>query len=167
MHIRPVHIWWLGVALFAPSLLIWGAEIGPDAIFGNLDVHRMTLTQVYLPLAAALLGFTFPLVCVRFLRNASWRFTAWAFAGYLGFMLSWATIDIRHQHAQGSALEVDFHSRGIYFTWYFIPPELTKWIERGSEANKITGPNAGGPRPFPVRTSLTTRVGQFGRSVLA
>jgi hypothetical protein len=28
-------------------------------------------------------------------------------------------------------------------------------------ANKITGPNAGGPRPFPIRTSLTARVGQL------
>jgi hypothetical protein len=29
--------------------------------------------------------------------------------------------------------------------------------------NKITGPNAGGPRQFPIRTSLAARVGQFGR----
>jgi hypothetical protein len=29
--------------------------------------------------------------------------------------------------------------------------------------NHITGPNAGGPRQFPIRTPLTTCVGQFGR----
>lgn len=29
--------------------------------------------------------------------------------------------------------------------------------------NLITGPNAGGPRQFPIRTSLTARVGQFRR----
>jgi hypothetical protein len=27
--------------------------------------------------------------------------------------------------------------------------------------NQITGPNAGGPRPFPTRTPLAARVGQF------
>ena len=30
--------------------------------------------------------------------------------------------------------------------------------------NQITGPNAGGPREFPIRTPLTARVGQFRRS---
>jgi len=30
--------------------------------------------------------------------------------------------------------------------------------------NKITGPNAGGPRQFPIRTPLAARVGQFWRS---
>ena len=29
--------------------------------------------------------------------------------------------------------------------------------------NKITGPNAGGPRQFPIRTPLAARVGQFWR----
>ena len=31
-------------------------------------------------------------------------------------------------------------------------------------ANKITGPNAGGPRQLPVRTRSTARVAQFWRS---
>jgi len=31
--------------------------------------------------------------------------------------------------------------------------------------NKITGPNAGGPRRFPILTPLAARVGQFWRSV--
>ena len=31
--------------------------------------------------------------------------------------------------------------------------------------NNITGPNAGGPRQFPIRTPLAARVGQFWRSV--
>jgi len=30
--------------------------------------------------------------------------------------------------------------------------------------NQITGPNAGGPRQFPIRTPLAARVGQFWRS---
>ena len=32
-------------------------------------------------------------------------------------------------------------------------------------ANKITGPNAGGRRQFPIRTPLPARVGQFCRWV--
>ena len=35
-----------------------------------------------------------------------------------------------------------------------------------SGAHKITGPNAGGPRQFPIRTPLAARVGQFCRSAL-
>ena len=31
------------------------------------------------------------------------------------------------------------------------------------EPNKVTGPNAGGPRPFPIRTPLAARVGQLYR----
>jgi hypothetical protein len=33
-------------------------------------------------------------------------------------------------------------------------------------ANKITGPNAGGLRQFPIRTPVGARVGQFCRSAL-
>jgi hypothetical protein len=57
------------------------------------------------------------------------------FIGYLVFMLCWAAIDIRHQHAQGSALDEGSHSRNIYFTWYFVPSQWAEWIERGSAAN--------------------------------
>ena len=32
--------------------------------------------------------------------------------------------------------------------------------------NKITGPNAGGPRQFPIRTQLAARFGQFCRWLL-
>jgi hypothetical protein len=31
--------------------------------------------------------------------------------------------------------------------------------------NQITGPNAGGPRQFPIRTLLAARAGQFHRYV--
>ena len=34
-------------------------------------------------------------------------------------------------------------------------------------ANKITGPNAGGPRQFPIRTPMAARVGQFYRSAIS
>jgi hypothetical protein len=36
----------------------------------------------------------------------------------------------------------------------------------GAMPNKITGPNAGGPRQFPIRTPLAARVGQFWRWAL-
>ena len=29
--------------------------------------------------------------------------------------------------------------------------------------NQVTAPNAGGPRQFPIRTSLAARIGQFYR----
>jgi hypothetical protein len=32
-----------------------------------------------------------------------------------------------------------------------------------SQPNQITGPKAGGPRQFPIRTPLAARVGQFYR----
>jgi hypothetical protein len=41
---------------------------------------------------------------------------------------------------------------------------LMVWFRRKGMkggANKITGPNAGGPRRFPIRTPLAARVGQF------
>ena len=37
-------------------------------------------------------------------------------------------------------------------------------ITHATRSNQITGPNAGGPRQFPIRTPLAARVGQFGRS---
>ena len=43
----------------------------------------------------------------------------------------------------------------------------TRVADTMKEPNKITGPNAGGPRQFPIRTPLAARVGQFWRSVKA
>jgi hypothetical protein len=39
---------------------------------------------------------------------------------------------------------------------------MSQFFER--KPNKITGPNAGGPRQFPNPTPLAARVGQFWRS---
>ena len=36
-------------------------------------------------------------------------------------------------------------------------------VVMNEKPNKITGPNAGGPRQLPIRTPLADRVGQFGR----
>jgi hypothetical protein len=35
--------------------------------------------------------------------------------------------------------------------------------EEMTRSNKVTGPNAGGLRSFPIRTPLAARVGQFCR----
>ena len=38
-----------------------------------------------------------------------------------------------------------------------------RYLRHMTGANKITGPNAGGPRQFPIRTPLAARVGHFHR----
>jgi len=138
MHIRPVHSWWLGVALFTPSLLTWCFILGVGIQKGmvNCPFDLDGIKRVYLPLFAALVGFTVPLVCLRLLRAASWRLTALAFAGYLAVLLSWAFIDIRckhyqiggHEYPNGPMVDGHRHYWHSYFTWYFIP---YKWIEDG------------------------------------
>lgn len=138
MQIRPVHIWWLGVALFVPSVITWGVSLGVFIYKGFFDVpfDWFGITRVYLPFVAAILGFATPILCLRFLKHASCRLTGWAFAGYLSVMLIWATIDIRHQHYQmgghgtssGSAADGHGDYWHVYYTWYFIP---YRWIEQG------------------------------------
>src|SRR5436190_1120224 len=102
MKIRPVHTWWLGLALFAPSVLIWALTLVVFLLRGmwNCPFDWYGITQVYLPLFAAILCFTTPLVCMRLLRSASWRRTAWFFAVYVVVWFSWAVIDVRQSHYQ-------------------------------------------------------------------
>jgi hypothetical protein len=138
MRIHPGHTWWLGVGLFTPSIVIWAIFVGLLIYKGmfsvSFDWH--SIKHLYLPLLAALVGVAAPLVCLRFLRRASWRFTGWAFTGYLAAMLTWAVIDIRHEHYQMGGHDypsgplVDGHRYywHIYYTWYFIP---SRWIEHG------------------------------------
>ncbi len=138
MRIRPVHAWWLGVALFTPSLLIWAITTSMFVYKGmfNCPFDWHGITYVYLPMFAGFVGFVVPLACLRFLRQASWRFTGLVFTGYLAAMLAWAIIDIRHEHYQIGGYDypngplVDGHRyywHG-YYTWYFIP---YRWIENG------------------------------------
>jgi hypothetical protein len=140
MSIRPVHTWWLGVALFTPSVLAW---LIPTALFISKGLFDCPfdwpgITHVYLPMFAAVVGFTVPLVCLWRLRGSSWRVTGWAFACYLAVMLTWGIIDIRQQHYQMGGHDypngprVDGHRYywHVYYTWYFIP---YRWIEQGIE----------------------------------
>lgn len=140
MRIRPVHTWWLGAGLFTPSILIWGYSLSLFIYSGmfsvSFDWHGVT--RFFLPLLAAVLGFTVPLFCMRLLRRASWRLTGLAFAGYLVVMLAWAVIEIRNEHYQMGGHDypngplVDGHRYywHIYYTWYFVP---YRWIEREIE----------------------------------
>ena len=138
MRIRPVHTWWFGVMLFAPSVLIWVITTSGFVYKGmfNCPFDWHGIKHIYLPLFAALVGLTTPLVCLRLFRGASWRFTGLAFAAYLALMLAWAAIDIRHEHYQMGGHEypngplIDGHRYywHVYYTWYFIP---YRWIEPG------------------------------------
>src|SRR5512133_238767 len=137
MRIRPVQVWWLGVGLFMPSILIWVMAAAPDgigeAVYGNAHWQSRTLTQVWLPLLAAVVGFSVPLACLRLLKRASWQVNAWVFFGYLSAMFTWAAIDIRYEHAQGSGSgEHDglYVVRNFYFTWYFVPDKWTTIEQR-------------------------------------
>jgi len=48
---------------------------------GTLVVKRDIEARLYLPLIAAIIGFTVTLLCLRLHRHASRRVTAWAFGG--------------------------------------------------------------------------------------
>lgn len=135
MQLRPAHIWWLGVAVFIPSICFW-AYFGVLTVwkFGwgfKLDLH--TLTHFYLPVFAASLGIGVPLFCLRRLGNASARFTATLFSIYSVGMLIWGTLDVRnenyqvggHDYPNGPLIDGHKHYWRIYFTWYFLP---YKWI---------------------------------------
>ncbi len=138
MHIRPFHVWWLGVLLFAPSLLIWALAIGMPIYMGifRCPFDWFHIRFVYLPLFAALSGLTVPAACLRLLRAASWRVTSWAFAAYLAVFLTWGIIDIRnenhqvggHDYPNGPLVDGHKYYWHQYYTWYFIP---YRWIERG------------------------------------
>jgi hypothetical protein len=138
MRIRPVHTWWLGAALFTPSILIWTISLGLliyDGMF-NCPFDRHGIIRIYLPLFAAIVGFVTPLVCSRFLREASKRITGRFFMAYLAVMLTWGIIDIRHENYQMGGHDypngpvADGHRNywHVYYTWCFLP---YWWIEKG------------------------------------
>ena len=124
--------------MFTPSILTWlivfGLTIAKGMFNAPFDWH--SIRHVYLPLFAAIVGFTVPLLCLRFLSHASWQVTGWAFGAFLSLMLTWAVIDIRHENYQmgghdypnGPLVDGHKHYWHIYYTWYFIP---YRWIERG------------------------------------
>ena len=67
----------------------------------------------------------------------------------------------------------------LFFGWAYALAWFAPWLlvyaaiqfsaaaMQVATPNKVTGPNAGGPRQLPMRTSLTARVGQFCRWPIA
>lgn len=137
MRLRPVHVWWLGVIVFAPSAFAWLFTVGYSLFNGTLDCRLdwQSTRHVYLPFLAAFVGLCVPLLCLRFLRNVTPRVVTVLFASYVAGMVAWGIADIRNQNFQIAGHEYPnspladghkhhFHS---YYTWYFLPYAL---IER-------------------------------------
>jgi len=133
---RPVQLWWIGVALFFPSLLLWACSIVTIAwylggVTYTFDGHGVT--HIHVPLCAAVLGVCLPVACLRRLRTASWRVTTGCFALYLAVMLTWGWFDVRnenyqvggHDYPNGILADGHKHYWHLYFTWYFLP---YRWI---------------------------------------
>lgn len=92
-----------------------------------------SIRGVYLPLFAAILGFSAPILALRASWNARLKSTLLAMACYWLIMLSWGFLDVMHRQYQ---LGVHYHGatppghRGYshyYFTWWFIP---YYWVEQ-------------------------------------
>ena len=138
MKLKLFHVWWLGILLFTPSVLIHICWLVFFSIDGSLyvpsDWHG--IAHIYLPFLAALLGLCIPIVCLRLLRRSPRRRWAPIFIVYVVVMLTWGIIDIRCEHWQigghryPNGVLVDGHKYywHHYHTWYFLP---YRWIEKG------------------------------------
>lgn len=131
MHLKPVHVWWIGVFLFLPSCLLWGwfgvMSIWKFKQFGTPDWYG--LTHVYLPMLAAIVGLSVPMICLRRFGKLSAKPTFSAFAVFVAVMLAWGVLDVRNEHYQvnghdypnGVLVDGHRHYWHLYFTWYFLP----------------------------------------------
>jgi hypothetical protein len=77
-------------------------------------------------------------------------------------------MDARFGDKQGQLFGVSLFQLQLVWLLFAAPTWtatiiLYRLIYKRPSANKITGPNAGGPRQFPIRTPLAARVGQFFR----
>jgi hypothetical protein len=139
-HLRPNQIWWLGIGLFAPSILIWALTLGLFIYKGDFycPFDWFGIRHIYLPLFAALLGFAVPLSLLKLLKLASWRVNLIVFICYAVVFLAWAVIDIRNQNYQmsvhykhpplASGERCEYYSHN-YFTWYFMPYRAIERID--------------------------------------
>jgi hypothetical protein len=134
MKFRPNQVWWLGIGLFAPSIFTWIFVLSIFIYKGDFycPFDWNGIVNVYLPLFAAILGFTMPLLCLRLFKLASWRLNLRLFLCYVAVFLAWGIIDIRYQHYQmgGHTYPHSVYEDGhkyyshSYFTWYFMPYRL-------------------------------------------
>jgi hypothetical protein len=135
MKARSAHVWWIGFALFAPSLLIWAYFIVAVAwkFRPTSDLSWHSFTHTYFPLCAAVLGTCVPIVCLQRLRDAPMKLNGGAFAFYITAMPTWGVLDVRNEHYQvgghdyPNGILADGHRYywHLYFTWYFMP---YRWI---------------------------------------
>lgn len=138
MKPSPFHVWWVGIVLFGPAVLMWIAGFILFHVKGMLDIpfDWHAVKSIYLPFAAALLGLCVPVVCLRLLRKSPTRKWAPVFAIYATLMLTWGIIDIRsenyqiggHSYPNGPLIDGHRYYYHSYITWYFLP---YRWIEKG------------------------------------
>lgn len=151
IKIRPFHIWWLGIVLFGPSLIIWITCIILFSAKGMFDCpfDWYGIRHIYLPLFAAFVGFSIPVICLRVLRRTRTGIWGSIFVIYLVVMLTWGIVDIRYENCQigghryphGPLIDGHRYYFHIYFTWYFLP---YRWIEKGIDDTTITFQNNSG-----------------------
>lgn len=62
MKIRMTHVWWIGVVVFTPAILVWGYAIVGLGVQGRLEwqLGWYHMRYVFLPLLAAVIGFGVP-----------------------------------------------------------------------------------------------------------
>jgi hypothetical protein len=135
VKLRASQIWWLGIGLFTPSVLLWLFSLGLFIYNGdfNCPFDWFGIRHVHLPLIAAVLAFGVPVLLVKMPKLASWRVNLNFFICYAIVFLAWAVVDIRNQNyqmsvhykhpplASGEKCEYCSHR---YFTWYFMPYRL-------------------------------------------
>ena len=142
LFVKPRHIWWMGVLIFAPGFVVWVVVITLGVVngtfSGSFDFH--SIQRLYLPFLAATVGVFVPFACMRFFKDASTKVIWVMFVTYLVAMLAWGIADIRAENYQLGGHEFPdniqegdhAHYFHAYYTWYFLPYKL---IENGVAAN--------------------------------
>lgn len=140
MRVRFYQVWWLGVALFVPSVMVWLGAFVWSICIGRFQTYfdSYGLCYMYLPMLAATIGVAFPLLMLRKRQSLSHRAHGFILAGYCAVLVAWGSLDVRLAHCQLSGnhcagdpfdfchyypkfLASDSH---VYFTWYFLPYRL-------------------------------------------
>ena len=125
---RPCNLWWLGITLFLPSMLLWTLlllTILKHIVCGY--PYALNFSTLILPLIAALLGLFIPIFVLVFKSNISWRKSITYFTCYICLLSVWGVIDIRNGNYQMSSLDItegEWHRRYYYYSWYWIPQRL-------------------------------------------
>jgi hypothetical protein len=121
--VPPYRIWWIGLALFTPSIGIWLLVIAifTGAYMWGPPSGWYGFYGIWLPMTAAALGFLIPILAMTVWAPLSRRFYLQAFAAYFSIFLIWAAIDVRYYHYQHRVMVPKTGCEHFYFTWYFMP----------------------------------------------